>query len=154
MEQPRLEFAFEIRADVKGGKIQEVGATAKGLRRAIPIIGGKFEGPAIKGAIVPGGYDWQLVRTDGFIEIEARYLLKTDDGALITIVNTGLRHGTKEAMERMAKGEEIPPDEYYFRSIPVFETADSKYGWLTKHIFIANGIRKPELVLIQVWKVL
>jgi hypothetical protein len=154
MEQPRLEFAFEIRADVKGGKIQEVGVTAKGLRRAVPIMGGKFEGPEINGEILPGGYDWQLVRVDGVIEIEARYLLKTDDGALITIVNTGIRHGAKEAMERMAKGEEVSPDEYYFRSIPVFETADANYEWLTKHIFVANGIRKPELVLIQVWKVL
>jgi hypothetical protein len=154
MEQPLLEFAFEIRADVTGGKIPEVGATAKGMKRAVPIIGGTFEGPDIKGSIVPGGYDWQLVRTDGTTELEARYLLKTDDNVLITIVNAGLRHGSKDAMQRMADGKEVPPGEYYFRTTPRFEVGSGKYDWLANHIFIANGIRKPEQVLIQIWKVL
>ena len=153
MQVPNLEFAFEIKVEVTG-KMQEVGKTAKGMRRIIPIIGGTFEGPAIKGEVVPGGYDWQLVRSDGVAEIEARYVLKTEDGALITIINTGLRHGAPEVMERLAKGEEVMPSEYYFRSIPYFETSEPKYEWLTKHIFIATGIRKPTQVLIQVWKVL
>lgn len=154
MEQPGLEFAFEIRVDVSGGRMQELGKTPKGIRRIIPILGGTFEGSAIKGIILPGGYDWQLVRSDGVAEIEARYVLKTDDDALITIVNTGLRHGPAAIMERMAKGEEVAPSSYYFRSIPVFETSEPTYEWLTKNIFIANGTRKPSEVVIQVWKVL
>jgi hypothetical protein len=154
MESPGLEFAFEIKVDVSGSTMQELGKTAKGLRRIIPILGGSFHGPSIKGTIIPGGYDWQLVRLDGVAEIEARYVLKTEDNALITIVNTGLRHGPEQVMERLAKGEEVEPSLYYFRSIPVFETSEPKYEWLTKNIFIANGIRKPALVLIQVWKVL
>jgi hypothetical protein len=154
MESPGLEFAFEIKVDVSGSRMQELGKTAKGLRRIIPILGGSFHGPSIKGTIIPGGYDWQLVRLDGVAEIEARYVLKTEDNALITIVNTGLRHGPEQVMERLAKGEEVEPSLYYFRSIPVFETSEPRYEWLTKNIFIANGIRKPALVLIQVWKVL
>ena len=152
MEQPDLEFAFEIRLDVSS-KL-ELGKTAKGIRRIIPISGGDFEGPGLKGKIVPGGSDWQLIRFDSVTEIVARYLLKTDDGALITIVNSGLRHGPAEIMERMANGEEVEPNLYYFRSVPVFETSDPKYDWLTRNIFIANGIRKTAKVLIQVWKVL
>jgi len=154
MQAPQLEFAFEIKIDVEAGKMQEIGITGKGLRRAIPILGGSFEGPAIKGIVVPGGYDFQLLRNDAVSEIDARYLLQTDDGVLIAIVNTGLRHGSADVMQRMAMGEEVAPHEYYFRTIPVFETSDAEYAWLTKNIFIANGIRKPAQVLIQVWKVL
>jgi hypothetical protein len=154
MEAPQLEFAFEIKINVEAGKMQEIGATGKGLRRAIPILGGSFEGPAIKGVVVAGGYDWQLVRNDAVAEIDARYLLKTDDDVLITILNTGLRHGPAEVMKKMALGEEVAPGQYYFRTIPVFETGNPRYEWLTKNIFIANGIRKPAQVFIQVWKVL
>jgi len=154
MQTPQLEFAFEIKVNVEAGSMQELGMTSKGLKRIIPILGGSFEGPAIKGIVVPGGYDWQLLRNDDVAEIEARYLLKTNEGSLITIVNTGLRHGAANAMQKMAEGKEVLPDEYYFRTIPVFETADKNYSWLTKNIFIANGIRKPAQVYIQVWKVL
>src|SRR6478736_3134740 len=126
MQAPRLEFAFEIKADVEPGSMQEIGKKGKGLRRVIPILGGSFEGPAIKGTVVPGGYDWQLVRNDAVAEIEARYLLKTDDGSLITIVNTGLRHGAADVMQRMVNGEEVSPEAYYFRTIPFFETADTR----------------------------
>ncbi len=153
MEAPQLVFAFEINILVAPGQMQELGLTGKGVRRVIPILGGSFEGPAIKGTILPGGYDWQLLRNDGVAEIDARYLLQTTDGVLITIVNTGLRHGPEEVMQKMAHGEEVSPDAYYFRTIPVFETADPRYDWLTKSIFIANGIRKPDQVIIQVWKV-
>jgi hypothetical protein len=152
MEQPKLEFAFELNIQVS---LQpEVGTTGKGTRKIISITGGSFEGPQIKGSILPGGYDWQLVRNDGVIEIDARYVLQTDDGNMITIVNTGLRHAPQEILQRLGKGEEVDPSLYYFRSIPVLETSAPKYDWLTKHIFIANGIRKPASVIIQVWKVL
>jgi hypothetical protein len=152
MEHLKLEFAFELKVQVS--QPQELGATAKGIRKMVPIIGGSFEGPAMKGAIVPGGYDWQLIRSDGVAEIDARYVLKTDDGVLITIVNKGLRHGPKEVMERVAKGEVVDPSQYYFRSIPFFETSEAKYNWLTRYMFLASGIREPEVVVIRVWKIL
>ena len=152
MEYPELEFAFELKVQVSPP--QEMGVTAKGTRKIIPITGGSFEGPGIKGTIMPGGYDWQLIRTDGVAEVEARYVLKTDDGALITIVNKGLRHGPAEVIQRLAKGEIIDPSLYYFRSIPFFETSEEKYNWLIKNMFLASGIREPDLVIIRVWKVL
>ncbi|HEY4323988.1 MAG TPA: DUF3237 domain-containing protein [Mucilaginibacter sp.] len=154
MEQPNLQFVFEIRIDVAGGKLPELGKTAKGVRKIVSILSGRFEGPEIKGIILTGGYDWQLIRNDGVAEVEAHYVLKTDDDVLITITNKGLRHGTADAMQRIANGELVAPSEYYFRTSPVFETAADKYDWLNKNIFIANGIRTPDQVLIQVWKVL
>lgn len=146
-----LEFAFELRVEV--ADIQFMGDTHRGNRRMIPITGGTFEGPTIKGEIQAGGYDWQVIRTDGVAELDARYVLETEDGALITIVNQGLRRGPAEVMKRLSEGKEVNPSEYYFRSIPVFETADPKYLWLTQSVFVATGIRKPDKVLIQVYKV-
>lgn len=147
-----LKFAFELRVEV--AEIQVLGDTPKGNRRMIPIKGGTFEGAKIKGTIQAGGYDWQLIRTDEVAEVDARYVLKTDDGVLITIVNQGLRRGPAAVMKRLAAGEEVLPSQYYFRSIPVFETADPRYAWLTKSVFVATGVRKPDKVLIQVYEVL
>ncbi len=147
-----LKFAFELRVEV--GAIQTVGEIPKGSRRVIAIKGGTFEGEKIKGEIQQGGYDWQLIRADEVAEVDARYVLKTHDGALITIVNQGLRRGPAAVMQRLAAGEEVLPSQYYFRSIPVFETADPRYAWLTQSVFVATGIRKPDKVLIQVYEVL
>src|SRR5476651_18566 len=152
MEQPGLEFCFRISIDVTGG-IKEVGKTAKGIRKVVPITGGSFEGPNIKGKVVAGGYDWQLLRADDIVEIDARYMLQTDDGDLITLMNTGLRHGPPEVMQRLAQGEEVDPSAYYFRSINVLETGNAEYTWLMQSVFIASGIRKPKQVLIDVWRV-
>ena len=152
MKQPILEFCFRISVDVAGG-MQELGKTGKGIRRVIPITGGSFEGPNIQGNVLAGGYDWQLIRSDGVVELEARYMLQTGDSDLITVVNTGIRHGSQEVMQRLANGEEVDPSLYYFRSVPVFETANPKYAWLMRSVFVANGIRKPEQVLIDVWRV-
>jgi len=152
--EPKLEFAFEIRINVEPGKGFEAGATSKGVRRVIPITGGSFEGPDIKGTIIAGGYDFQLLRNDNVIEIDARYVLQTNDGALITIVNRGLRHASKEVMQQMASGVEVSPLLYYFRSVPEFETGNEKYDWLNRSVFVANGIRKPAEVIISVFRVL
>ena len=147
-----MEFCLRISVDITGG-IQELGNTGKGIRKVVPITGGSFEGPNIKGKVVAGGYDWQLVRADEVTEIDARYMLQTNDGDLITITNTGLRHGPPEVMQRLARGEEVDASAYYFRSIPVFETSNPKYAWLMQSVFIATGIRQPKQVLIDVWRV-
>ena len=147
-----LTFAFEIRITVEA--MSEVGPTPKGIRRVVPITGGTFQGPTLAGTVVAGGYDWQTVRSDGVTEIEARYLLQTQEGALITIVNQGLRHGPPEVMQRLAEGEIVDPSTYYFRTIPVFETAAPQHQWLTQYLFVATGIRHPDQVLIQVYQLL
>ena len=142
-----LKPIFEAKIEV--GTIQEVGVTAKGIRKMIPILGGTFTGSEMEGVILPGGADWQLVRPDGVAEIEAHYTMKTSDGVTIYIVNKGYRHGPPEVMEKLAKGFEVPSDQYYFRSTPTFEVEQGKYDWLTKSIFIGTGERRQDHVLFQ-----
>ena len=149
---PGLEFIFE--AKVTLDTVQELGITTYGKRRIIPITGGTFEGPTIKGSIVPGGADWQTVRADGTADLEARYTLKTDDGVLIYIQNKGIRHAKPSVLARLAKGEKVDPSEYYMRTSATFEVAGEKYAWLSKSVIIATGARMPGHVLLRFYKVL
>jgi hypothetical protein len=152
MTSPQLELAFEIAADVAAPL--DLGVTPTGHRRIIQIAGGTFEGPGLKGRILPGGADWQIVRPDGTAELEARYTLQTDQGALIYVVNRGLRHGPTEVLQRIAAGETVDPSSYYFRSAAFFETSAPDLQWLTKTIVIGTGERQRDKVLVRFWKVL
>lgn len=94
--EPALRFLYTSSVEV--GNPMVVGSTPYGERRIIPILGGSFAGPRLSGKILPGGADWQIVRTDDTAELEARYTLETDDGALIYVLNQGIRSGSKEVM--------------------------------------------------------
>jgi hypothetical protein len=152
LPEPKLEFIFE--AKVSLDPIQELGVTTYAKRRIINITGGTFEGPNMKGTIVSGGADWQTIRTDGTADLDARYTLKTDDGALIYIQNRGIRHAKPEVLARMAKGEKVDPSEYYMRTAAVFEVAEGKYAWLTKSVVVCVGARMSDHVLLRFYKVL
>lgn len=152
IEAPQLEFVCELK--VKIDKPMIVGETAHGVRRVIPISGGTFEGPKMKGEIVNGGADWQVVRNDGVSEIEAHYTIKTNDGVFVYVKNVGMRVATPEVAAKIGRGEVVSPNEYYFRAAPKFEAPKGKYEWLNNAIFVCKGIRMPDHVVIQVWKVL
>jgi len=149
---PGLEFAFEVRAEVANPTV--VGEMPTGTRRIIDILGGTFEGPQLKGTIVPGGADWQIIRADGFTEVDARYTLKTDTGHLIYVSNLGIRHAPPDVMRRLNAGEQVDPALIYFRTVPKFETAAPDLQWLMRSIFIATGERYPNGVIIRYWRVL
>jgi hypothetical protein len=151
-QPPRLEFAFEVRAEVANPTV--VGELPTGTRRIIDILGGTFEGPRLKGKLLPGGADWQLIREDGFTEIDARYTLQTETGHLIYVSNIGIRHAPPEIMKRLNSGEKVDPSLIYFRAVPKFETAAPELQWLMRSIFIATGERYPNGVLIRFWRVL
>lgn len=151
-QAPQLEFVCELR--VKIAPALTVGETPHGTRRIIPITGGMFSGPKMKGTIINGGADWQILRKDGTTELNALYTLQTDDGVLIYVNNKGIRVTTPEIAQRIANGEKVSPDAYYFRATPSFETPPGKYDWLTQTLFISKGIRDPDGVIIQVWKIL
>lgn len=151
-EPPRLEFAFELFAQVADPII--VGEMPNGQRRIIDILSGEFEGPGIKGRLVPGGADWQTIREDGFTEVDTRYLLETDDGHLIYVTNIGIRHAAPEVMARLNAGEEVEQSEIYFRAIPEFETDAPELQWLTRSIFVSTGERYPNGVVIRYYRVL
>ena len=149
---PQLEFAFEATAEI--GAPQDLGITPHGRRRIIPVLGGRFEGPRIRGRILPGGADWQILRTDGTAELDARYTLETDQGAFIYVSNRGLRHGPPDVLVRLNAGETVDPASYYFRTIAQFETGAPECQWLTNAIFVATAERYPDKVIVRFWKLL
>ena len=148
---PVLRFLY--RSVVEVAEPLSVGRLAIGERRIINITGGDFAGPRLKGAILPGGADWQVIRSDGITAVEARYTLQTHDGALIYVVNRGLRHGPDDVMARLAAGEQVDSSLYYFRTTPVFETGSSEYGWLNGVVAVAVGERQASQVIITVFEV-
>lgn len=149
--QMKLEFLMEAKVTV--GEVQEVGMAPTGVRRIIPITGGSFKGEHLNGTVLPGGADWQIVRADGVVDLEARYTLQTDDGALITVINRGLRHGPPDVMKKLAEGQPVRNDQYYFRTVPVFEVENEKYSWLNKHIFVCTAERHPDCVILHFFQV-
>jgi len=148
---PPLEFIFN--ADVTVGSPLELGDVAKGSRRIVPITGGAFAGPLLRGIVLPGGADWQILRSDSVAELEARYTLRTDDGALIYVRNLALRHGPPDVMAALAAGGPVDPGDYYFRGATAFETSAIHYAWLMKHIIICTGAREPARVTLRFYKV-
>src|SRR5437660_1878566 len=109
---------------VKVGTLLNIGAVPYGARRTATLGGGMFEGPRLRGTILPGGSaDWQLLRPDGVLEMDLRVTLQTDDGALISMRSFGVRHGPSEVIAAIGRGEVVDPSTYYFRSMPRFETA-------------------------------
>jgi len=148
---PPLRFLY--RSVITVAEPLSVGAIAAGQRRIINITGGSFSGPRLSGVILPGGADWQIMRTDGITEVEARYTLQTNDGALIYVVNRGLRHGPEEVMARLAAGETVDPALYYFRTTPAFETGSPEYRWLNGVVAVASGQRQASEVIITVYEV-
>ena len=148
---PKLELLCHVA--VKVAPPQLIGKTLTGERRVIPITGGRFEGSRLRGVIIPGGADWQIVTGDGVTLLEARYTLKTDDGALIYTRNVGVRHGPPEVLAAIARGEQVEPSKYYFRATPSFETGDAKYAWLNRIVCVCSGVRTKEDVLLDFYEV-
>lgn len=147
---PGLDFVFEARVGV--GPPQDLGDVGKGGRRIVPITGGEFSGPQMRGEVLPGGADWQVLRSDGVAELEARYTLRTTDGALIYVRNHALRHGPPDVMAALAAGHAVGPGSYYFRGATFFETGSAPYAWITRHIVVCTGAREQARVLVRFYK--
>src|SRR5262245_61694954 len=131
----------------------EIGDAPHGRRRIVPILGGTFEGPSLRGRVLPGGADWQVIRADGITELEARYVLESDGGQTIYIRNLGMRHAPAHVMEELLAGRDVDPATVYFRTAPVFETAAPDFQWLTRAMFIGDAERHPRDVVVRVWRV-
>ena len=149
---PSLELIFA--AHVSVDQPLDLGDVGKGGRRIVPIAGGEFSGPNIRGKVLPGGADWQVIRSDGVAELEARYTLRTDDGALIYVRNLAYRHGPPEVIAALAAGRPVDPARYYFRGATFFETSDARYAWITKTIVVCSGEREPAAVKLRFYKLL
>jgi hypothetical protein len=151
---PKLEFAFTVR--IRFERAHWVRPSNTGMvRAAILLDDGEFEGPNIRGKVVPiSGGDFPLVRADGVIDFDARYLLQTDDGATIYLQSRGFRWHDEETTARLNKLEEVDPSLYYFRVAPKFDAPSGKHDWLNRHIFVGFGERLPDGNRIHYFKVL
>ena len=149
---PRLSHVCDIEVDV--GPIRDLGVMPHGRRRIIQILGGKVHGPRLQAEVVPGGADWQYARSDGVLELVARYSIRTTDGIEIAVTNRGIRRAPPEIMERLSRGEAVDATLVYFRTVPVFEAPAGAHEWLNRSVFLASAARLPDKVQIRVFEVL
>jgi hypothetical protein len=134
---------------------QTIGSVPHGVRRTVALTGGHFEGPRLRGAVLPGGSaDWLLLRADGVLELDLRATLRTEDGALISMRSFGLRHGPPDVMAAIGRGEIVDPASYYFRTTPRFETSHPTYAFLNRLVAVATGDRRAEGPLYTIHEVL
>ena len=150
-QPPKLSLAMTLTVQV--GPPTELGNVPRGRRRIIPILGGRFEGPDVRGKVLAGGADWQIVRGDGLAELDTRYMLQTDAGSLVYIQNAGIRHAPPDVTKKLLAGEPVDASQVYFKTVPTFETSAPELQWLTRSIFIGTGERRPTEVVIRVWRV-
>lgn len=145
--QPFTQIACEV------GALASLGPAPLGERRYVPLTGGTVRGPGLTGRILPGGVDWQIQRADGVLEIDAHYVIEAQDGAQIEVRSTGVRHGPPEVMARLARGEAVDPQSYYFRTAVRLTTGAQQWWHLNKLLVLARGQRQSRLVLLDLYAV-
>lgn len=145
---PVLEFAFEVRVDV--APHLRIGRSADEELTFTPITGGTVSGPLLNGVVLAGGGDWAVERSRT-AQLEARYLLQADDGAVIDILNRGYFRAGDDVLARLEAGEDVPEDEYYFRTAPVFQTDAAAHRWLAEHQFVGLARDEDGHVCIRVY---
>lgn len=148
----QIRYVFTITARI--GEVTSAGDIGHGVRRIIPIIGGEVRGPDVNGKVCAFGADFQVIRPNELIELEAKYAFETDDGAVIYVENRGIRFGPIELLQSLKRGEPVDPKLIYFRTVPKFETGSEKYRWLMESLFIASAARHADRVVIDVHQVL
>jgi len=153
MSSLRTRFLFTL--EILLHPIHDLGATPVGKRRLVPVSGGRFEGPRLRGEVLPEvGGDWLLQRADGTFQSEVRLALRTDDGALVSMTYRGIRHASPAVSERIARGEEVAPSEYYLRTAAFLETASPEHWWVNDLIAVGTGRRLPERVIYELHEIL
>jgi len=154
---PPLDTRPLCRIEATVGPIISVGAASYGQRRVVQILGGRVQstgdGQPFSGEILPGGNDWQTLRADGVLDIEARYVLQLDGGALVEVLSQGYRYGPAAVIERMARGEIVDPGSYFFRTFLRFQTGSTKFAEFNRTLGVARAQREPERVRLDVFRV-
>jgi hypothetical protein len=153
MVQP-IETKYVFTLTVRIADVTTAGEIGHGVRRIIPIIGGEVRGEQVNGKVLPFGADFQIIRPNELIELEAKYAFETDDGAVVYVENRGMRFGPVDLLQKLKRGEPVDPKLIYFRTVPKFETGAEKYRWLMEHIFVASAARHADRVVIDVHQVM
>jgi len=148
----QTQYVFTITAHI--GPVTSAGEIGHGVRRIVPITGGEVRGENINGKVCAFGADFQIIRPNELIELEAKYAFETDDGAVVYVENKGIRFGPVELLQRLNRGESVDPKLIYFRTVPKFETGSEKYRWLMENLFIGSAARHTDRVVIDVHQVL
>lgn len=154
MSDLKTEFLCTIAAYVDWRQVIDLGVTPHGIRQIIYIKGGTFEGPKIKGAVLPGGGDWFVRRADQMVELDVRCVLRTDDNHLIYCCLRGINEMTAEVAIRAISGEAVDSSKYYFRVTTVIETGSKKYAWLNRIVAVGVGNLMPAGVEYKIYMVL
>jgi Protein of unknown function (DUF3237) len=159
MTTPTLQTKYVFTITAMIGAVTSAGEIGTGVRRIIPIHGGEVKGPGLDGLGISGkvcafGADFQIIRPNELIELEAKYAFETDDGATVYVENRGIRFGPVELLQKLKRGEPVDPALIYFRTHPRFETGHEKYRWLMQHIFVGSAARHADRVIIDVHVVL
>lgn len=152
LEPPALEHVGTL--SVLIAEPIDVGPTPEGHRRIIPITGGTVAGPRLSGRVLPGGADFQTLHAPELTELEARYALETDDGAVISVDNAALRSGSRGAMARLIRGEAVAPAEIYFRCAVRLRTSAPTWDWVNRTLFVGTGERYPDKVVVHLFRML
>ena len=150
---PTLETRYVFTITARIGDVVSAGEIGTGVRRIIPIIGGEVKG-AIAGKVLPFGADFQIIRPNELIDLEAKYAFETDDGATVYVENKGIRFGPVELLQKLKRNEPVDPKLIYFRTVPRFETGHANYRWLMESLFVGSAARHADRVVIDVHQVL
>jgi muconolactone delta-isomerase len=149
---PRLTRIYSLEATL--APPLELGETAQGHRRIVPLTGGTFTGPELRGRLLPGASaDWQIILPDGTALGDIRYVLQTDRGDLLYVQSQSIRHGSPEVLARLGRGEDVDPSEYTFRTSTRIETSAADLDWLNKGIFISVAGRQAHGVIYETYLV-
>src|ERR1700692_3732408 len=128
--EPALQTRYVFTITALIGSVTSAGDIGTGVRRIIPITGGEVKGKDVNGKVCAFGADFQIIRPNELIELEAKYAIETDDGAVIYVENRGLRFGPIELLLQLNRGAPVDPSLIYFRTVPKFEIGAEKYRWL------------------------
>lgn len=151
LSAPELEYLTHL--EILVGTPVEVGQTHAGLRRMIPILGGSATGPELTGTILPGGADFQVLRSETVTDLDARYVIESDTGERVFVTNLAYRTGSAEDVAALVRGEQVPAERIYFRCAPRFEVSGAELSWLESTVVIGSGRREPDRVVIDLWSV-
>jgi len=151
---PELHTKYAFTVTVRIAEVTVAGDIGHGVRRIIPITGGEVRGGKVNGKVLPFGADFQIIRPNELIELEAKYAFETDDGATVYVENRGIRFGPVDLLQKLKRGEPVGPKLIYFRTVPKFETGHANYRWLMENLFVASAARHADRVVIDVHQVL
>jgi Protein of unknown function (DUF3237) len=152
LPSPSLKRVYRLEAIV--GEPLELGNLPQGHPRIVPLTGGTFTGPELNGKLLPGSSaDWQIVLPDGTALADIRYTLQTNDGELLYVQARGVRHGSADVLARLARGDNVDPSQYTFRTSTQIESAAPALDWLNKGVFISVGARQPDHVIYETYLV-